>query len=72
MAIKRQLTVIEARLNRILDIINPPLPAVKAVVAEAPVEPKAKSPAAVKKAVKKVAAAKKVVKKAVKKVAKKK
>ncbi len=37
--LKRQLTTIEARLNRILDLINPPMPAVKAVTAKvAPTE----------------------------------
>jgi CxxC-x17-CxxC domain-containing protein len=82
-AMKRQLETIEARLNRILDIINPPLPPVKAnrapdaeKVAVAKVSAKTTAPKTVKKVApaKKVATkkttAKKAVKKAVKKVTK--
>ncbi|MEZ4195240.1 MAG: CxxC-x17-CxxC domain-containing protein [Candidatus Paceibacterota bacterium] len=77
--IKRQLITIEARLNRILDLINPPMPAVKATNApavtindEVSAIKVAKVKKAVKKAVTKTVKAKKVVtKKPAKKVAKK-
>lgn len=71
--LKRQLITIEARLNRILDIINPPLPAKKAVVESAVVEDIAESTPVKKTATKKVAkkVTKKVIKKAVKKAVKK-
>lgn len=66
--IKRQLTAIESRLNRILDLINPPLPAAKVLPIEtqkvATPEKKAK-PAKVKKVVD-AAELKKAVKKATK------
>jgi CxxC-x17-CxxC domain-containing protein len=83
--IKRQLTAIESRLNRILDLINPPLPAEKTIpvvrekkvvekkVAKSTLKKvvaKAVKTASPKKVVKK-AAANKVVKKVAKKVAKK-
>lgn len=85
-SLRRQLETIEARLNRILDIINPPTPAKKAVevvegaeVAATKVAPKkvtakkAVKKVPTKKAVAKKAIAKKVTKKAaVKKVVKKK
>ncbi len=78
-AIKRQLTTIEARLNRILDIINPPQPAVKVTKSEVKVvareEVKATLPVEKKKsktkAVKPAMTVKKVVKKITKPVAKK-
>jgi len=66
--VKRKLETIEARLNRILDIINPPTaPAKKGVAAEVTSAPVTKTVA--KKVVKKVA--KKVAKKATVKTAKK-
>ncbi|MCA9358746.1 hypothetical protein KC926_00910 [Candidatus Kaiserbacteria bacterium] len=73
--VKRQLAVIESRLNRILDLINPPMPAVKAVVELEKKEVKKAVEAKPKKAAKKASAkavAKKVVKKAVVKTAAKK
>jgi CxxC-x17-CxxC domain-containing protein len=75
---KRQLATIESRLNRILDLLNPPTPPSKARVAVAEVAPvvveealpkKERKPKTVKAPAKK--AAKKAVKKAAKKVAKK-
>ena len=72
--IKRQLATIESRLNRILDLLNPPTPPAKAVkipkvveeaVAEEIPEKKIRKPKTVK------VPAKKVAKKAVKKVVKK-
>ncbi|MFT7644800.1 MAG: CxxC-x17-CxxC domain-containing protein [Candidatus Paceibacteria bacterium] len=79
--IKRQLTAIESRLNRILDLINPPLPAKKTIPVdnERKVVGKKVDKSALKKVIKKTvkaAAPKKVAKKAttkkaVKKVAKK-
>lgn len=83
-AMKRQLETIEARLNRILDIINPPLPPAKAnrapeveMVAVAQVPAKKATPKSEKSVVKKSAPTKKVAtkkiaaKKAVKKAVKK-
>lgn len=67
--VKRQLSVIEARLNRILDLINPPMPAVKAPeVVTKHVEKKASKPAA---APKKAEVAKKAPAKVARKVVKK-
>lgn len=68
--IKRQLTTLESKLNRILDLINPPLPAKKAEAAptistptvEVTLVPKVRKAKTVAPIVKKVAA-KKVVKK---------
>lgn len=72
--IKRQLITIEARLNRILDIINPPMPPVKAIKSEVVVNaPIKKTETTPKQEVKSVKVAKKaaVKKIAVKKVVKK-
>lgn len=65
--IKRQLATIESRLNRILDLINPAMPAVKAApIAEEKVSVKKIEKKVMKKVVDK-SALKKVVQKAVKK-----
>jgi len=76
--LKRQITSVELKLNRILDIINPPLPSTK-VPTPTPESktPKkaaqvAKKPAAKKAAVKKAVPKKAVAKKAVKKTTSKK
>jgi CxxC-x17-CxxC domain-containing protein len=53
--LKRQITGLEVKLNRILDLINPPLPAKKAVVESPKPEVKPKKVAAKKAPAKKVA-----------------
>lgn len=70
--VKRQLATIESRLNRILDIINPPIPPTKAPVIKVVVEEKTEEETLPKKVRKpKTEKVKKAVKKAVKKVVKK-
>ena len=69
---KRQMQDLDQKLNRILDIINPPLPAPVKEPVEKPAPVAKPKKAVAKKAVKKVAVKKTVAKKAVKKVTKKK
>jgi CxxC-x17-CxxC domain-containing protein len=77
--LKRQITGLEVKLNKILDLINPPMPAKKAVVTEEvkilkPAKKATPKKSVVKKTVKKAAKTnpkKVVVKKVVKKVTKK-